>query len=91
MSMDFSVYIESIIQKMKDANYYTEVKEDKLKAELELYLTKEYNKRVEKAAFEYDIAKAKGQPQDIDFVKERLSEIKIEIISLIRELSKTKL
>lgn len=89
--MDFSIYIESIIDKMQSAGFYSEIEEDDLRHQIELYLKREYNKRVELAAFEYDLSQASGKPQSVEEVKSTLAGIKSEIISIIRDLSKTKL
>ena len=89
--MDFSIYIDSIIEKLRTANYYSEIEESDLRWQMEEYLRKEYNKRVEIAAFKYDMAQANKDPQTMDEVKLTLAGIKSEIISLVRELSKSKL
>ena len=79
------------MDKLKTANFYSEIEEDDLRYQLEEYLRTEYNKRVEVAAFEYDMAEANKNPQSMDEVKLKLAGIKNEIISIVRELSKTKL
>lgn len=91
VKMDFSIYIESIVDKMKKAGFYSEVEEKELKKQIERYLKEEYNKRVEVAGFKYDLSISNGQPQSMEDVKTALAEIKTEMISLIRELSRTDL
>lgn len=89
--MDFSIYIENIIDKMRNVGYYTEIDEKELKIQLDKYLKEEYNKKIEVAGFKYDLSVNNGEPQSIDEVKKALAEIKTEMITLIRELSRTKL
>ena len=89
--MDFSIYIESIMDKMKNVGFYSEIEEKELKNQLEKYLKEEYNKKIEIAGFKYDLSVSNGNPHSVDQVKAALAEIKTEMITLIRELSRTKL
>lgn len=89
--MDFSIYIDSIIDKLKEANFYSEINEDELRYRISEHLRQEYNSRVEVAAFEFDVAEVGDNPQSVEEVKQKMSGIKNEIITIVRELAKTKL
>lgn len=79
------------MDKMRNAGFYSEIEEYELIDQIETYLKTEYNKRVELAAFEYDMSIASNKPHTADEVTSKMASIKSEMITIIRELSKTKL
>ena len=89
--MDFTIYVETIISKLEDAGYYSEIDVEELKDSIEEYLTVEYNKKIEIASFDYDMSRSKGSPQDLELLQERFSIIKSEMVSIVREISRTEL
>lgn len=89
--MDFGIYIESIMDKMKTANFYSEIEQKVLRDKLENYLKKEYNKRIEIAGFKYDLSVINNEPQSVDEIHKALADVKSEMIGVIRELSRVKL
>lgn len=89
--MDFSHYVDDIIEKLKYSECYFEIDEKRIKKSINKYLCKIYREKVELAAFDYDMSEAQGELQDIDELKDTFVNIKNEMVSLVRELSKTDL
>ena len=87
--MDLSIYVDAVMQKLKDAKFYSEMEEQEVKKSIEMYLVNEYNDKVELLQLEADMENSRGKIRDIDYYKSKLTEIKSYIITLTRELSKT--
>lgn len=79
------------MDKLKDSGCYFEVSEAEARNAIEKYLNKEYRYKIEIASFDYDIAESKGKEQDADHLKTVFTDIKSEMISVIREISRTNL
>jgi len=89
--MDFNLYVENIMEKLKDSGCYFEISEDEVREAIGKHLDKEYKYKIEMASFDYDIAESKGEEQDINHLKTVFTDIKSEMISVIREISRTDL
>lgn len=87
--MDFSIYVETILSNLQDSGMYSELDSYDIKIIIEKHLKQEYNKKVEAAAFEYDISIAKGSVQKEEQLRKKFADIKSEMIGIVRELSKT--
>lgn len=89
--MDFEPYVENIIDKLKDSGCYFETSEEEAKMSIHKYLKKEYQHKIDMAAFDYEILESKGKSQNSEELEEVFLDIKNEMISIIRNLAKTKL
>ena len=88
--MDLSIYVDAIMQKLKDDKVYSEIEEKELQRIIEDHLTNEYKDRVALLQLEMDLEDSKGNIRDVDYYRSKLTEIKSYIISLTRELYKSK-
>lgn len=88
--MDLTIYVDAIMHKLKDANYYSELDEVELRRSIESYLVSEYNDRVALLQLEVDMETAKGRISDMDYYRSKLTDIKSYMISLTREIGKIK-
>jgi len=89
--MDFSIYVENILSKLEDDGYYSEISKEELRHTIHNHLKIEYKKKVDEAAFDYDILEAQGQPQEREDLIDTFSEIKNDMITIVRELARTSL
>lgn len=89
--MDLKVYVDAIIQKLIDANYYSEVEEADLRYIIEKHLTKEYNDRIALLNLEIDIENSKGKLKDMDYYRSKVTDIKSHLISITREIGRISL
>ncbi len=87
--MDLKIYVDTIIQKLTDANYYSEVEEDSLRHTIEKFLTKEYNDRIAILNLEIDLENSRGKLKDMEFYRSKVTDIKSYLITLTREIGKT--
>lgn len=86
--MNFKIYVDSIIQKMQDAGYYSEMGENTLRLILEQHLINEYNNRVAALNLQVDVDKAKGSLTNTDWYKSQVLKIKRHIVYTTKELEK---
>lgn len=89
--MELRIYVDAVMQKLKDANYYTELKEYELRPIVEQYLRSEYNDRVALLNLEIDMTNARGEALDPEFYRSKLTDITSYIITLTRELGRVSL
>lgn len=89
--MDFAPYVENIIDKLKDDGCYFEMSEADLRKSIHQYLKKEYRAKIDMAAFDYEIAEANHDSKSNEELENIFIDIKNEMITIIRELAKTKL
>lgn len=88
--MDLTVYVDSVMYKLEDAQYYSEIEKVELRFIIKKYLTEEYNDRIALLNLEVDMENAKGSLKDSDYYRTKLNEIKSYLITLTRELSQVK-
>lgn len=88
--MDLRVYVDAVMQKLEDAQYYSEIEKVELRFIIDKYLRDAYNDRVDLLNLEVDMETAKGTLKDMEFYRSKLTDIKSHVISLTRELSQTK-
>ena len=88
--MDLSIYIDMIMKELQQSNYYTELDDRKLENIITQYLYDEYDRAIEELQFEADIKHSKNTVEENQYYKSRLVDIKSKMISLVREISKSK-
>lgn len=86
--MDLSIYVDAIMQKLMQANYYSEIEERELKSRIEKYLLNEYNDRISLLQLQIDLENAQGKIKDMDFYRSKLTDIKSYMVTLTREVGK---
>lgn len=86
--MDLSVYVEAIMQKLDQSNYYSEIEESELKYNIQTYLMNEYNEKVALLQLEIDAENSQGRTKDTEFYRKKLTDIKSHMIFLTREVGK---
>ena len=86
--MDLSIYVDAIVQKMKDVGFYSEIEEKELRFIIEKYLRNEYNDRVALLNLEIDLNNQRGDIKDREYYRSKITDIKSHIITLTRELGK---
>jgi len=84
--MDLRVYVDAVMQKLEDANYYSEIEKDELRFIIHKYLKDEYNDRIALLNLEADMETAKGNIKDVEYYKNKVNEIKSHMITMTREL-----
>lgn len=90
-NMDLKIYVDAIIQKLHDANCYSEVGEPDMRLIIEKYLTKEYNDRIAILNLQIDIESSQGVLKDMEYYRSKVTDIKSHIITLTREVGKISL
>jgi hypothetical protein len=85
--MDLKIYVDNVMYKLEDANYYSEIEKIELRFVIEKHLREEYNDRIALLNLEVDMETAKGTLKDNDYYRSKLNEIKSYMITLTRELS----
>jgi len=88
--MDLRIYVDAVMQKLEDANYYSEIEKVELRFIIEKRLKEEYNDRIALLNLEVDMETSKGTLKDSDYYRSKLNEIKSYMITLTREIGQIK-
>lgn len=86
--MDLSIYVDAVMQKLKQANMYCEMEEIEVRNTIEQYFVSEYNDRVAVLQLQLDMDNAKGKMVDRDYYRQKMTEIKSYMLTLTREVGK---